>query len=264
MMETELVLNKANRIKLARAFKNVKRVDCSIDCVVEGQMGKVFVDDPNEPRVFRIQVGPFCYFAGDPENPTGQEMLKKLQPYCLMMPSGSGWAEAAKEIHGKFLISMPRYSYSFGSVKSDLLKEINQQGTFKDDTNRMDLKFVSKLWGVDHFIDLADFDSPEDFVTRGIGFYIEKSGEVIAAAFSSLVCSHSIEVSIFVLDSYRRQGAATVLGSKLLQWCLDNGMEAHWDAANRESCKLAEKFGYSFKSQYDAFYIPDLSGRNSE
>ena len=67
MMETELVLNKANRIKLARAFKYVKRVDCSIDCVVEGQMGKVFVDDPNEPRVFRIQVGPFCYFAGDPQ-----------------------------------------------------------------------------------------------------------------------------------------------------------------------------------------------------
>ena len=47
-MIQELPLNKANRIKLAIAFKNVPRVDLSIDSAIEGQMGKAFVDDLRE------------------------------------------------------------------------------------------------------------------------------------------------------------------------------------------------------------------------
>jgi len=35
----ELELTKMNRLKIARAFRDVPRVDMSIPCVVEGQMG---------------------------------------------------------------------------------------------------------------------------------------------------------------------------------------------------------------------------------
>lgn len=56
-MITELMLTKANRLELARAFRHNKRVDISIDCVIEGQMGKAFVDDPAAPTVFKITQG---------------------------------------------------------------------------------------------------------------------------------------------------------------------------------------------------------------
>lgn len=64
-MIQELSLTKANRIELAKAFRNVVQVDLSIACVIEGQMGKAFVDNVQSPSAFKIEVGPFCYFAGD-------------------------------------------------------------------------------------------------------------------------------------------------------------------------------------------------------
>ena len=98
---------------------------------------------------------------------------------------------------------------------------------------------MTQVWGQDHFIDVSDFESPSDFIERGIGYYLERNGKIIGAAYSSLVCSKGIEVSIFVADDYRRQGIATTLAAHLIKWCLENDMDAHWDAANPESCKLA-------------------------
>ncbi|HRK90831.1 MAG TPA: hypothetical protein PK152_17010, partial [Anaerolineales bacterium] len=63
-MITEYPLTKVNRIRLAQAFRNVPRVDISIECVLEDQMGKAFVDDTQNPSACMIQIGPFHYFAG--------------------------------------------------------------------------------------------------------------------------------------------------------------------------------------------------------
>jgi len=49
-MDHELELTKANRLKIARAFRFNKRVDFSTECVVEGQLGRVFVDDPSQEQ----------------------------------------------------------------------------------------------------------------------------------------------------------------------------------------------------------------------
>ena len=61
----ELDLNKANRLKLAHASRQNKRVDYSIQCVIEGQMGKAFVDQIDAPTAYAINIGPFWYFAGE-------------------------------------------------------------------------------------------------------------------------------------------------------------------------------------------------------
>ena len=76
----EYPLTKANRIRLARAFYPVPRVDFSIDCVLEGQMGAAFVDDSTHPAVFQIQVGPFVYFAGDAACANALTALHTLTP----------------------------------------------------------------------------------------------------------------------------------------------------------------------------------------
>lgn len=42
----------------------------------------------------------------------------------------------------------------------------------------------------------------------------------MGVAYSSLVCSQGIEVSVYVEEAYRQQGVATTLGSRLLLECL--------------------------------------------
>lgn len=254
-MITEYPLTKAHRIRLARAFSDIPRVDLSIDCAIEGQMGRAFVDDPEEPTAFRIEVGPFFYLAGDAAGPGGRAMLKAIAPYTLFMPSSPGWLEAAMAMYGGRLVGFARYSFSAEHVSAEHLDHLCATSPFRDDVRRMDVPFVAELWGRDHFVELADFDSVEDFVRRGIGFYLENKGTLVGAAYSSLVCSRGIEVSIFVLEDHRRQGIATILAARLLAWCLENNAQPHWDAANLESCRLAEKLGYIQTGQYEAHYL---------
>ncbi len=254
-MIAEYPLTKANRIQLARAFREVPRVDLSMDCVIEGQMGKAYVDDIQNPSAYKIQTGPFFYFAGDAASAGGQEMLKGIQPWTLFMPSSAGWLEAGKNMYGEKLLGFDRYSFSTECLSLENLGKLSSQTAFHEAVKQIDLALAAQVWDQDHFIDLSDFESPADFVQRGIGYYVERNGKILGAAYSSLVCSRGIEVSIFVSEDYRRQGMATMLAACLASWCLKNNMDAHWDAANPESCKLAQKLGYIPKGKYQAYYL---------
>jgi GNAT superfamily N-acetyltransferase len=254
----ELELTKENRIKVARGFRGCKRVDLSIDCVIEGQMGRAFADDPENPTAFKIGVGPFSYFAGDATSSPAREMIMDLSTYPLLMPSTEGWIDLAKAVHGEKLGSFPRYSFSSENLSIEHLDSLLADLRFKDEVQRIDTTAADEALAIqDGVLDLSDFDSAEDFVERGIGFRLMDKECVMGVAFSSLACSHGIEVSIYVFPEHRRKGVALTLGSMLLKWCLEHHMDPHWDAANPESCTLAEKLGYVKTDTYQACYLRD-------
>jgi GNAT superfamily N-acetyltransferase len=254
-MITEYPLTKSNRIRLAQAFRNVPRVDISIECVLEDQMGFAYVDNLDHPSAYMIRIGPFHYFAGDINGEGAQEMVRGFQPYNLFMSASAGWADAFKQVYGERFFKIERYSFSSQNLSVAHVEKLCQASKFAEDVKRMGAALLERLKGQDHFIDVSDFESPADFAERGIGFYIEKDGKIIGAAYSSLVSSTGIEVSLFVEEDYRRQGAATVLSANLIRWCLENNMDAHWDAANPESCQLAEKLGYTPIGTYLAYFL---------
>lgn len=254
-MITEYPLTKTNRIRLAQAFRNVHRVDVSIECILEDQMGLAYVDDVEHPSAYMIKIGPFHYFAGDTSIAGAKEMVKNFQPYNLFMSASAGWAEAFKELYTERFVAIERYGFSSEGLSVEYLQKLGEASRFAQNVKRMDTALLMQIRGQDHFIDISDFESPDDFSERGIGFYADVNGEIIGAAYSSLVCSTGIEISLFVEDKYRRQGVATVLSANLVRWCLENNMDAHWDAANPESCKLAEKLGYVPLGTYQAYYL---------
>jgi GNAT superfamily N-acetyltransferase len=257
----EYPLTKAHRLRLACAFHHVPRVDLSIECVLEGQMGGAFVDDLEQPAVFKIQVGLFVYLAGDAACPAGQELLLSLTSDLLLMPSGPGWVEAARAMYGEKLVPFDRYSFDSKDLSIAHLTQVCQASPWISRIQRMDRPLVEQLWGRESFIDLSTYDSAGDFLQRGVGYYVKEKGTVAGAAYASLVCSRGIEVSLFVEPEHRRQGIATALAASLLLWCLESGLDAHWDAANPESCRLALKLGYQPLGSYLAYYLePRASG----
>ncbi len=58
-----------------------------------------------------------------------------------------------------------------------------------------------------------------------------------------------------MVPSHRRQGLGLLLAAALIAWCLDRGLEPHWDAANPESRLLAEKLGYDTPTEYESLYV---------
>jgi GNAT superfamily N-acetyltransferase len=248
-------LTKANRIRLATAFRSAPRVDLSIDCVIEAQMGTAFVDDLEQPTTFKIQTGPFFYLAGDSGSPAGQEILAGIVPFTLFMPSTPGWLEAARQMYGPRLNLIDRYKFSPENLSIERLSDLLKASPYKDGIERIDERFAALVWGQEHFVDLSEYDSPEDFCHRGIGYILREGERLCGAAYASLVCSRGIEISVFIEEDRRQRGIATALASRLLLWCLQNQMEPHWDAANPESCKLAMKLGYMPAGSYEAHYL---------
>lgn len=254
-MEFELALSKANRLKLARAFQNCPRVDMSIECAVEGQMGKAFVDDAQQPQVYCINVGPFWYFAGEANSPGADAMISAFPAYNLLMPSAPGWVEIAQRQFGQKLKQFPRYSFSGADLNTTHLESLLANSPVHQNIEPLTAETAAALAGVpDSYFEISDFESAQDFAARSFGFAASDHGSVMGVAYGSLVCSRGIEVSIFVEEAYRRRGVATALASSLLIESLRRGLRPNWDAANPESCRLAEKLGYIPTGTYNAYY----------
>ena len=254
-MAYELELTKANRLKLAQVFHHNKRVDFSIDCVIEGQMGKAFVDDLAHPSSYRIVIGPFWYFAGDARSPGGYAMMQDFPSYNLLMPSPPDWIDAAKGIFGEHLKPFTRYMFSAAHLSKEHLTACLKNSAYDERIVPIDAEVAAHFASQpDSYLELSDFDSVEDFVERGIGYTIFDQEIVMGVAYSSLVCSSGIEVSVFVDEPYRQKGVATALSSKLLLECLARNLRPNWDAANPESCKLAERLGFTFTETYESYY----------
>ena len=247
-------LTKLNRVLLGRAFARVPKVDISIDCVLENQMGKAYVNQLDEPTVFLIeQSGFFIYLAGDAGSAAGDEMARKLPSGRLLMSFSPGWVEVVQKIHGDSLIPIERYSFFSDRLSLEHVSRLLQDSPVRSQIQRLDIGMAQNA--TEPILNVSDFESPEDFIQRGIGFACVDNGRVVGAAYSSLVSSSSIEISLFVEEEHRRKGIATALSIALLQWCLEHDVEPHWDAANAESCALAEKLGYVSAGSYRAYYL---------
>jgi GNAT superfamily N-acetyltransferase len=242
-------LTRAHRLRLAQVFAQVPRVDISIECVVEDQMGKAFVDSVENPQAFMIEQDQFfCYLAGN----LTDDFLNKMPHDRFLMAGSDGWQKSIERVFGEQVNAIDRYGYSSDALSLEHLKRLASANAHTPNIQRADLNIARMERS---FISLGAFDSAEDFVERGIGYCLLKDGEMIGAAYSSLVCGDAIEVSIFVDPEYHRQGIATALSCQLLLWCLEHHLAPHWDAANAESCNLAEKLGYQKAGQYIAYYL---------
>jgi GNAT superfamily N-acetyltransferase len=254
-MVYELELSNANRLKLGRAFRLNKRVDMSIECAVEGQLGKVLVDDPGEPTAYCIRVGPFAYFAGDADSDGGQRLMRSLPAYNLLMPSPAPWLELARELFGESLQAFHRFTFSPAELSPEHLASLLSASRWRPRIIPLSAEVATgAAQQPDSFMDLSDFDSPADFIERGFGYSILEDGAMMGVAFTSLVCSQGIEVSIYVEEAHRRQGIATALSAALLLHSLELGLRPNWDAANATSIALAKRLGYVYTGSYEAYY----------
>lgn len=246
-------LTRLNRLRLARAFASVPVVDISIDCIIEDQMGTASVDSIDNPQLFLIEQDHFfAYLAGDFSTDSGRDFLRQITGGRMLMAGSDGWHDVLPDVYGERLVPIKRYLYSLDSLSIDHLQSLAAANPNTPYVKRFDVALASQE---NPFLEIGAFESAEDFVQRGIGYTMLKDDAAVGAAYSSLVCSRAIEISIVVDPAYRQQGIATALACQLLLWCLERHIAPHWDAANTESCALAEKLGYTRLGEYRAYFL---------
>ena len=181
--------------------------------------------------------------------------MQRFPAYSILMPSPPAWVDRVRELYGDHLKTLLRHRLSAAHLSVDHLTHLLESSPHRSHILPLSQALARQMGEQpDAYLDLSDFDSLADFSERGMGYVAAGSGKAMGVAYSSLVCSYGIEVSLYVDEAYRRQGVATALGSQLLLTCLQQGLRPNWDAANPESVKLAEKLGYVHLETYDAFY----------
>jgi GNAT superfamily N-acetyltransferase len=240
------------RARLRPLFEDFTGLHGLIDSVLEGVLGDAWADDPVRPRVARLELD-FQLMAGDPTVPAAADVLRAI-------PSGEHLA-VAQSLGGLVMnacpAARPYERIAFAQPKRwELARLAELRGGLPDG---FALERITND-NVAAFEELADslvynFASHEDFVARGVGFGIRHIGRFVSGCSSFAISARSLEFEIQTHPDYQRRGLALVSGARMIQHCLDHGLEPCWDAAHEGSARLAERLGFGRRSAYKAYRV---------
>lgn len=223
---------------------------------LQGVMGEIAADDPENPTSARILIGDFGFFAGEPNKMLVSSMLEGRE-FLLATPQNEAWASQIQEIFPdsqritryaiqkepdvfdreklrKFARNVPA-GYTVIPIDEELFHKVQQEE-----------------WSRDFCSQFADYAQYRQY---GGGFAAMYQGEVVAGASSYTAYRDGIEIEIDTREDHRRQGLALCCAANLILFCLEKGKYPSWDAATPISVALAEKLGYHFDREYQTILV---------
>ncbi|MCM1288929.1 MAG: GNAT family N-acetyltransferase [Clostridium sp.] len=226
---------------------------------IQGVMGHLYADSPDNPQSAMAILGDFCFFAG---TPSIELVLYKpkwcRQEFMIMTALSSEWFPLIEAAYGKKAKKVSRFAIK----KEPNVFDKEKLNAFIENVNEdFALRLIDKelfdycrhqAWSRDFISQYTDY---EEYRKLGLGVVAMKNGVPVSGASSYSSFEGGIEIEIDTKKEYRRQGLATACGAKLILECLERGLYPSWDAQNRWSVALAEKLGYHFDYEYTAYEV---------
>lgn len=228
------------------------------DAILEGLMGKVLVNDKENPSVAALSLPQYKLhiLGGDAKHAAAHDFLATLPGFSTLFFGMSGWSNLLDQVHKGKVIVLKRYAFSSENLDRERLKRLKSQLPANFHIERINLTVAQQIAA--NKSDLTDgqlfgFASPQDFIERGFGYCALENEKIVCIASTGTVCSKGIEVQINTHKKYRGQGLASATGAALIIECLENSIDPNWDAATAISAGLAQKLGYMPRGEYDSY-----------
>lgn len=226
---------------------------------LQGVMGRIYVDDKENPLSAMAVLGDFCFFAGRPNCELAAYKPEwYVQDFIIGVPRNELWADVIEEHYGDRAKKVVRYA-----IKKE--PDVFDRNRLQEFVGQLSPEYTISLideeiyeycrkegWCRDLVSQFADWPA---YQKLGLGAVVLKYGVPVAGASSYSAYSGGIEIEIDTKMEFRRRGLATVCGARLILECLDRGLYPSWDAQNLWSVALAEKLGYHFDHEYTAYEI---------
>ncbi|MHA2224787.1 MAG: GNAT family N-acetyltransferase [Candidatus Hodarchaeales archaeon] len=237
-----------------KEFKNILAF-----CLARSEV-KDFVDDLKNPDVIMFLIKWACYFTGNSEVEDITEFLVKIpEKFTIYVPTDKweivlrrqwkyvGYHQCT-EFSAKNLSLMKIQRFLNPLPEGFLLKRV--------DVETAKQILVQNL--SDHWIGAINYlGGPQKFVSDGIGYCVKEGDKIVGMVMgvkASIPITKSIELDISILPEYRGRGFATILSAKLIEHCLKEKIEPHWETGSSISFKLAKKLGYEDPKPYRYYY----------
>ncbi len=221
---------------------------------LQGHMGNMLLDDEKNPTSAIIDVGDFCFLAGQPST----ALLNAIEGEKLLIPKDTAWETLIERIFDKRVNKTLRYAIKkesgvFDKAKlTSFVESLDKCYELKLFDQEVFELAKKETWSVDLCSQFKDYN---DYQNRGIGVAILHQGELVAGASPYAVYNSGIEIEIDTKPEYRRKGLATVCGAKLILECLERNIYPSWDAHDLRSVALAEKLGYHLSHPYVTYEL---------
>ncbi|THU40282.1 GNAT family N-acetyltransferase [Niastella caeni] len=246
--------------KLEPLFVNHHCADLGIKSILEGQSGKqikVVVDNAADPNIALIRYGTFGILAGNASHAAASALVQSIDLPCAIQPSPETWISLLQNKYADNIKRIERYSFTHEHIDTTILKEIIAEHPNCNALQEIDTVTAYAMehdeWHKYHFL---NYDSPEDFATKGFACGININGGLASACSAALRCTSGIELNVITLPAYRNQGLAAVAAACTIKRAMEQNLIPHWDAANERSARLAMRLGYKPAGSYYTWFVP--------
>jgi GNAT superfamily N-acetyltransferase len=228
--------------------------------------GRIFVDDPGQPRTAFMLSPEGCYLAGDPEDHAfnvalnraiiGERVLGDEVNVLCVVVHPEGWhLETVLEPYPP--VPMNRRHYVCRTLGYDWRDHVPPRYT----VHRIDRSLLDRreLIVPDHVTGWManNWGSIDRFLRDGFGFAAVGRGELVSWSLSDCVSDDRCEIGIRTALAHRRRGLATVTAAAAVEHALSEGFSSvgwHCPDDNLGSIGTAENVGFQLECHYTAYH----------
>jgi len=224
-----------------------------IESTYKHRCAKIIVDDAIDPHIFLLLYPYHAFISGDPNSSSVHEILDLIPEETQMNLESDKWLPTINE-HDFPGILRPKRRFRLnheGIMKYGIacLKKPLPDGYVVRRVDRETAEQLPAILG--DYIPLF-FGNLDNFLEKGIAFCVKHGNNPISMAGSCIPYVKKLDVQITTVDSSecRRKGFGTAAAIALIEYCLNNAIEPHWNAANEPSVRMALKLGYTNPEEY--------------
>jgi len=220
---------------------------------------ELWVNRANDPTLACLYITPAYFLWGDPDCQDVTALFQLLSPDCWIVPTHGKWDRHLTAYFGDKLTTLPRASFTSASLNLAHLRSLKCELPVGLTIVPVDAAHVNDLEGMLYEDLLSKYFTRVDFLQEGAGFCLMEDEKIIGFAVANYpIRNRVLEVYIRVDYNYdpihRQKGLGTRLGAALLEYCLENGLDPQWDAANEASVRLALKLGYTLHHRWNMYH----------
>lgn len=227
-------------------FDEHRTLRAVIDSALEQRLGEVHYDEPNAPKIGRIDLGCYAIFSGDAAHPLATEWVTALAaPVEIVLPEDQAWRDLVDRLIGDRCSDRPMRTFALPDRDREALKTAAVAVPDGFRVAELDVALARQFDENLHPHGLRVFPSAEALVEQGIGYaVVAPDGRVAAQASSYAISSRRVEVAIATRPEFRQQGLARAVAACMLLGCMERGLRPEWSASNPVSKHLARSLGY--------------------
>jgi len=227
-------------------FDEHRTLRAVIDCALEARLGSVRHDDPDAPRVARIDLGCYAIFSGDAGLPVAARWVAELEPPIeIVLPPDQAWRDLVDGLLGDRCTDRPMRTFALHDLDGETLHPAAAAVPDGFRVAELDVELAGQFDDDLRPHAMTTFPSAEELVEKGIGYAaVAPDGRVAAQTSSYAFSSKRVEVAIGTHPEFRRRGLARVVAARMLLGCIERGLRPEWSASNPVSKRLARSLGY--------------------